>query len=52
MVKGAVPGSENSWIRITDAVKKQSNVKLPMPAGLKVKEEPAAVKAEVSAENA
>ena len=52
MVKGAVPGCENSWIRITDAVKKQANVKLPMPAGLKAQEEPAAVKAEVSAENA
>lgn len=52
MVKGAVPGSENSWVRITDAVKKQANVKLPMPAGLKTIEEPAAVKAEVSAENA
>ena len=41
MVKGAVPGSENSWVRITDAVKKSANVKLPMPAGLKQKEEPA-----------
>ena len=52
MVKGAVPGCENSWVRITDAVKKQANVKLPMPAGLKSIQEPAAVKAEVSAENA
>ena len=52
MVKGAVPGSENSWVRITDAVKKQANVSLPMPAGLKTKEEPVAVKAEAPAENA
>lgn len=35
MVKGAVPGSENSWIRVTDAIKKAANVQLPMPAGLK-----------------
>ncbi len=52
MVKGAVPGSENSWVRITDAVKKQANVSLPMPAGLKKQEEPVAVKAEAPAENA
>ena len=52
MVKGAVPGSENSWVRITDAVKKSANVKLPMPAGLKQKEEPVAAKAEAPAENA
>jgi large subunit ribosomal protein L3 len=52
MVKGAVPGSENSWVRITDAVKKQASVKLPMPAGLKSIEEPVAVKAESAAENA
>ena len=52
MVKGAVPGSENSWVRITDAVKKKATVTLPLPAGLKTIEEPAAVKAEVAAENA
>ena len=52
MVKGAVPGSENSWVRITDAVKKQASVKLPMPAGLKSIQEPVAVKAEETAENA
>ena len=52
MVKGAVPGSENSWDRITDAVKKQASVKLPMPAGLKSIQEPVAVKAEETAENA
>lgn len=52
MVKGAVPGSENSWIRVTDAIKKTANVQLPMPAGLKKVDEPVAVKAEASAENA
>ncbi len=53
MVKGAVPGSENSWVRVTDAVKKASAVSLPMPAGLKKVDEPVAVKAdEVAADNA
>lgn len=41
MVKGAIPGPKNSWIRLKDAVKKPSKQDLPMPAGLK-----AAVKAE------
>ena len=53
MVKGGVPGSENAWVRVTDAVKKPANVKLPMPAGLKKVDEPVAAKAEeTSAENA
>ncbi len=51
MVKGGVPGSENAWVRITDAVKKVSSVELPMPAGLKKVDEPVAVKAE-TADNA
>lgn len=46
LVKGAVPGGENAWVRITDAIKKQSKVELPMPAGLKKVDEPVAVKAE------
>ncbi len=49
MVKGAVPGSENAWVRVTDAVKKAANVQLPMPAGLKKVDEPVAVKAEEAA---
>lgn len=49
MVKGGVPGSENSWVRITDAIKKTSSVVLPMPAGLKKVDEPVAVKAEEAA---
>ncbi|MBQ7659247.1 MAG: 50S ribosomal protein L3 [Alphaproteobacteria bacterium] len=52
MVKGAVPGSENSWVRITDAVKKAANVELPFPAGLKSVPEEKAAKAEETAENA
>ena len=51
MVKGGVPGSENSWVRITDAVKKTANVELPLPAGLKKVDAPVAVKAE-TADNA
>ena len=52
MVKGGVPGSENAWVRVTDAVKKVSTVALPTPAGLKKVDEPVAVKAEASADNA
>ena len=51
MVKGGVPGSENTWVRITDAVKKPVAANLPMPAGLKKVDEPVAA-AESSAENA
>ena len=52
MVKGGVPGSDNSWVYITDAVKKSASVKLPMPAGLIKVDEPVASKAETPAENA
>ena len=54
MVKGAVPGSENGWVYVTDAIKKVASVELPMPAGLKKVDEPVAVKAdaETPAENA
>lgn len=52
MVKGGVPGSENGWVYVTDAIKKSSSVQLPMPAGLKKADEPVAVKAEASADNA
>ena len=46
MVKGGVPGAENAWVRVTDALKKTAKVQLPMPAGLKKVDEPVAVKAE------
>ena len=49
MVKGGVPGSENGWVYVTDAVKKVSSVKLPMPAGLIKVDEPVAAKAEAEA---
>ena len=51
MVKGGVPGSENTWVRITDAVKKPATVALPMPAGLKKVDEPV-VATEAPVENA
>ena len=52
MAKGGVPGAENAWVRVTDAIKKTADVKLPMPAGLKKVDEPVAVKAEETADNA
>lgn len=35
LVKGAVPGSKNSWVLVSDAVKKVAPEGLPFPAGLK-----------------
>ena len=35
LVKGAVPGSKNAWVTITDAIKRPLPEGLPMPAGLK-----------------
>ena len=51
MVKGGVHGSENAWVRVTDAVKKPAYASVPMPAGLKKVDEPVAA-AEAPAENA
>ena len=51
MVKGGVPGAENGWVYVTDAIKKSASVKLPMPAGLIKVDEPVAA-AETPAENA
>lgn len=51
MVKGGVPGGENAWVYVTDAVKIPSKVELPMPAGLKKVDEPVAAQAETPAEN-
>lgn len=52
MVKGGVPGAENGWVYVTDAIKKSTSVKLPMPAGLIKVDEPVAAKVETPAENA
>ena len=35
LIAGAVPGSENGWVLITDAVKKPAHKDAPIPAGLK-----------------
>jgi large subunit ribosomal protein L3 len=35
LIKGAVPGSKNSYVRITDAIKKVPAIEIPYPAGLK-----------------
>ena len=52
MVKGGVPGGENAWVYVTDAVKIPSKVELPVPAGLKKVDEPVAAQAKTPAENA
>jgi large subunit ribosomal protein L3 len=41
LVKGAVPGSKNSYVLVKDAVKKAAPKDLPMPAGLKQANTPA-----------
>ena len=38
LLKGAVPGAENSWVEIRDAVKAKDNKGAPSPAGLRAKE--------------
>lgn len=35
LIKGSVPGPDNAWVIITDAVKKPENKDAPKPAGLK-----------------
>ncbi len=48
-VKGGVPGGENAWVYVTDAVKIPSKAPLPKPAGLKAKAQKVeAVAAEVA----
>lgn len=34
LVRGAVPGSKQGWVLISDAIKKKANVELPFPAEL------------------
>ena len=38
LVKGAVPGAENSWVEVRDAVKQEAHKDAPKPAGLVKKE--------------
>ena len=35
LIAGSVPGPDNGWVIITDAVKKPANKEAPVPAGLK-----------------
>ena len=35
LVQGSVPGPDNGWVLVTDAVKKPANKEAPVPAGLK-----------------
>jgi large subunit ribosomal protein L3 len=38
LVKGAVPGPENGWVEVRDAVKAKDNKGAPSPAGLRAKQ--------------
>ncbi len=38
LVKGAVPGAENSWVEVRDAVKGKAHKDAPKPAGIRAKE--------------
>jgi large subunit ribosomal protein L3 len=51
LIAGAVPGPDNGWVLITDAVKKPAHKEAPVPAGLKQSAK-AAAKAEAKAEEA
>lgn len=42
LIKGAVPGANQGWVLIADAVKKAANEEAPLPAGLKLSEKEAA----------
>lgn len=50
LIAGSVPGPDNGWVLITDAVKKPANKDAPVPAGLK--QSAKAPKAEAKAEEA
>lgn len=41
LIKGAVPGANNGWVLIADAVKKAPPEGVPLPAGLRTQAEPA-----------
>ena len=54
LVKGAVPGSKNGWVFVSDAVKKSRPEEAPYPAGLKAaaaEAAPAEDAAEAAADN-
>jgi large subunit ribosomal protein L3 len=35
LIKGAVPGTENSWVKIRDAIKKAAPADLPRPGAFR-----------------
>ena len=49
LVKGGVPGSKGTWIRVTDAKKRALPDDVPLPAGLKGDAAPEAADAEDAA---
>lgn len=50
MVKGAVPGSENGWVLVRDAIKKPRHADAPYPAALIASESAPVAAAEATAE--
>jgi len=50
LVHGSVPGSKGGYVRITDAVKKALPAEAPLPAGLKVDDQPSEEAAPAEAE--
>lgn len=46
LIQGAVPGPDNGWVIITDAVKKPAHQDAPKPAGLKQSAKPQAAQAQ------
>jgi len=50
LVRGAVPGSKGSYVRVTDAIKKPLPDGVPLPAGLKQGDTPEATESDEPAE--
>jgi large subunit ribosomal protein L3 len=46
MIKGSVPGADNGYLLISDAVKKGAHPQAPFPAGVKKSPEAPAAEAE------
>ena len=49
LVKGAVPGSKNGWVLVSDAIKRPLHKDAPKPAGLRTSATPAAAPTEQAA---
>ncbi len=50
MIKGAVPGSEGSYVKVSDAIKKGAHADAPKPGGFKTANSPAKAAAKHAAE--